>query len=237
MGSCTWTTGYAVRFFYGAQMSAPDIIYLKGNVNPGQTIDIAVDMIAPQSPGTHQGNWKLSNAAGQLFGIGPTGDAPFWVRIYVLEPPTATPTPPNTVTPIPTPTPTGTLTPTLTPTPIIQSRGSVTLRPADVLNLDTGEVNSGSGSDLLYQTDAINLHLLLPQAGALLGVSGNIEPAPVQCQAATKSPAALALESLPKGTYLCYQTDLGLSGWLLYSDLNPSDGSASLTYLTWAQTP
>jgi hypothetical protein len=109
--------------------------------------------------------------------------------------------------------------------------------PTDSLNLDTGEVNSGSGSDLLYQTDVNNLHLLLPQAGALLGVSGSAEPGLNQCQSATKSPAALALESLPAGTYLCYQTDQGLNGWLLYTSLNPSDGSASFVYRTWAWSP
>jgi len=237
VGSCTWTTAYAVRFFYGAQMSAPDAIQLKGDVNPGQTVEVAVDMIAPDSPGTHQGNWKLSNAKGQLFGLGPNGDAPFWVRINVLEPPTATPTRANTATQQPTSTTTSTSTPTITPTPVVQSGGSVILKPADAMDLDTGAVNGGSGSDLLYQTDANNLHMLQPQAGASLGISGGTEPSPAQCQAAAKSAAPLALESLPAGTYLCFQTDQGLSGWLQYTSLDPSDGSADLVFNTWAGTP
>jgi hypothetical protein len=70
-----------------------------------------------------------------------------------------------------------------------------------------------------------------------LGISGSTEPGLAQCQAATKSAASLALESLPGDTYLCYQTDLGFSGWLLYSSLNPADGSASLVFRTWARTP
>ena len=237
VGSCTWTTDYAVRFFYGAQMSAPETVLLKDNVNPGQAIEVAVDMVAPQSPGIHQGNWKLTNAAGQLFGIGPNGDAPFWVRINIQEPPTATPTQVNTATPAPTATASPTPTPTTTPTPVVQSSGPVILKPADMLNLDTGELNTGSGFDLLYQTDENNLHLLLPQGSALLGVSGSAEPGLIQCQTATKSAAPLALESLPPGTYLCFQTDLGLNGWLLYTSLNLTDGSANLAYRTWAGAP
>ena len=96
-------------------------------------------MVAPQTPGSHQGNWKLSNASGQLFGIGPNGDAPFWVRINVLEPPTATPTPVNTSTPAPTHTPTPTTTPTPTPTPVVQSGGLLVLLPSNTVDLDTGE--------------------------------------------------------------------------------------------------
>jgi hypothetical protein len=237
LGSCTWTTEYAVRFFYGAQMEAPLSVPLRSAVIPGQAIDIAVDMIAPQTPGNHQGNWKLSNASGQLFGIGPNGDAPFWVRINVLEPPTATPTLENTATPAPTHTATPTTTPTATPTPVVQSGGPLVLLPGSSVDLDTGEVNPGSGADLLYQVDADNLHLLYPQGSAILGISGSTEPGLAQCQAATKSAASLALESLPGDTYLCYQTDLGLSGWLLYTSLNPADGSANLVFRTWAATP
>jgi hypothetical protein len=237
LGSCTWTTSYAVRFFYGAQMDAPVAVPLRSEVVPGQSVDIAVDMVAPQTPGSQQGNWKLSNASGQLFGIGPNGDAPFWVRINVLEPPTATPTPPNTVTPAPTSTATPTLTPTPTPTALVQSDGLLVLMPTTNVDLDTGAINPGSGSDLQYEMDAANLHLLLPQGSATLGVSGSSEPGLAQCQAATKSAASLALESLPSDTYLCYQTDQGLSGWLFYRSLNTADGSANLLYRTWAATP
>jgi hypothetical protein len=237
LGSCTWTTEYAVRFFYGAQMDAPVSVPLRSAVVPGQAIDIAVDMIAPQAPGSQQGNWKLSNASGQLFGIGPNGDAPFWVRINVMEPPTATPTLVNTSTPAPTHTATPTTTPTATPTPVVQAGGLLVLLPGNTVDLDTAGINPGSGADLLYQVDAANLHLLYPQGTALLGISGSTEPSLAQCQAATKSAASLALESLPGDTYLCYQTDLGLSGWLLYKSLNPTDGSANLVFLTWVAAP
>jgi hypothetical protein len=231
LGSCTWTTSYAVRFFYGAQMDASEAVFLPYEVTPGQSIDIAVDMVAPQTPGSQQGNWKLSNAKGQLFGIGPNGDAPFWVRIEVLEPPTATPTQVSTSTPAPT------ATPSATPTPVIQSSGLLVLLSSNSVDLDSGGINPGSGTDLLYQTDASNLHLLHPQGEASLGIWGSVEPGLAQCQSATKSSAALALESLPIDTFLCYHTDLGLTGWLQYHSLNLADDSTNLIYRTWAATP
>jgi hypothetical protein len=231
VGSCRWTAEYGVRFFYGAQMSAQESVLLKGAVNPGEEIEIAVDMTAPQSPGVHQGNWKLQNATGQLFGIGPNGDAPFWVRIIVQEPPTATPTQTNTATATSTPTP------TITPTPVIQSSGAVVMKLGGTLDLDSGELNGERDFDLLYQSEANGLHQLLPQGSALLGVLGSNEPGPQQCQAATKSTAPLALESLPPGTYLCFQTNENRNGWLRYNSLNASDSSADLYYRTWVQVP
>lgn len=237
VGSCTWTTEYGARFFYGAQMSAPQAVQLKGEVRPGSEIEIAVDMTAPQTPGVHQGNWKLYNASGQLFGIGPNGDAPFWVRIVVQQPPTATPTQTSTPTSVPTSTASPTHTPTVTPTPLVQSSGALTPKPGETIDLDTGELNAGSNADLLYQIEIGGLHQLLPQGSALLGVFGSTEPGLPQCQAATKSTAPLALESLSPGTYLCYQTDQSLLGWLRYNSLNVADSSAGFDYRTWALLP
>jgi hypothetical protein len=200
---------------------------LRSEVLPGQSIDLAVDMVAPQEPGSHQGNWKLSNASGQLFGIGPNGDAPFWVRISVLEPPTATPTPPNTSTPAPTQTATPTTTATATPTPVVQSDGLLILLTSTTIDLDTGAINSGSGSDLHFEVDAADLHLLIPQGSATLGFWGSTEPGPPQCLAATKSTASLALEK-PAGRILpLLPNGPGLSGWLFYRSFNPADGSVT----------
>lgn len=232
-GICTWTPDYAVRFFYGAQMSAPESIPLRQAVAPGETIEIAVDMIVPQNSGVQQGNWKLRNAAGQLFGIGPNGDAPFWVRIIVLKPSTSTPTPTLTPTVTSSTTPTSTQTPTGTPTVILQVRGNLSMVPSVTVNLDNGEVNPTSGKDLAYLMDTNNLHLLAPQETAVLGVYGLTEPSQSNCQNAAMSKAGMALESLPIGTYLCYRTDQGLNGWLRYISLIAADNSANIEYQTW----
>ncbi len=66
IGTCTWTTLYSASFFYGDRMGAPESVPLQANVLPAQSVEISVEMVAPQDPGTYQGNWKLSNPNGGL---------------------------------------------------------------------------------------------------------------------------------------------------------------------------
>jgi hypothetical protein len=75
-GTCSWTTSYAVVFTGGESMDGPTVQSLAGNVNPGQTVDLSVDLKAPESNGTHTGNWALRNAAGVIF-------SKFYVEIMV----------------------------------------------------------------------------------------------------------------------------------------------------------
>lgn len=104
-GTCAWTADYALVFDRGDTMSASASVPLSSAVSPGQTVDLSVNLVAPTTPGSYQGYWKLRNGAGATFGVGTAGDAPFWVKIVV----------PGAVTPTtsPTATPTGaSLTPT-----------------------------------------------------------------------------------------------------------------------------
>lgn len=91
-GSCTWTTGYVLLFDNGDQMNAPATkSFTTGSVAPGSTVDIEVDLTAPTTPGTYQGNFKLRSPDNIVFGINADGQGPFWVKIVVPSP-TATPT-------------------------------------------------------------------------------------------------------------------------------------------------
>jgi hypothetical protein len=86
VGTCTWTTSYAVVFTGGDAMSAPGFINLAGSVAPGQYIEIPVSLISPNTSGNYAGYWKLRNASGALFGIGEQADVAFWVKIKVQGP-------------------------------------------------------------------------------------------------------------------------------------------------------
>jgi hypothetical protein len=93
-GTCPWTDDYTLVFVGGEQMSAPDIISLVRPVAPGQTLEVAIDMIAPAEPGTYRGNWQISDPNGEPFGIDGIIEDAFWLRIVVTEDavPAATPT-------------------------------------------------------------------------------------------------------------------------------------------------
>lgn len=86
VGTCSWTPSYALVFVSGDLLSGPSVVALTGNVNPGQTVDLAVNLKAPDKDGHYRGYWKLRNAAGVLFGIGNDGVTAFWVDINVKGP-------------------------------------------------------------------------------------------------------------------------------------------------------
>jgi hypothetical protein len=82
-GTCTWNADYDVVFFSGNAMGASAATQLTSNtVAPGQQITISLELQAPNTVGTHRGNFKLRNAAGVVFGIG-AKDSPFWVEISI----------------------------------------------------------------------------------------------------------------------------------------------------------
>ena len=85
-GVCSWNSSYAIVFDHGDAMNGPASAPLTSStVAPGETVDVSVDLIAPEEPGTYQGYWKLRNPTGQTFGLGEDRDKDFWVKI-VIEP-------------------------------------------------------------------------------------------------------------------------------------------------------
>jgi len=67
IGTCTWTTGYALVFDNGAQMGGGSPHTLMGNVAPGATVEISVNMTAPASDGEYTGHWRIRNTSNVLF--------------------------------------------------------------------------------------------------------------------------------------------------------------------------
>lgn len=67
IGTCSWTPSYKVAFDSGDAMSGPASQALTGNVNPGETVDISVNLKAPGANGAYKGWWALRNAAGVTF--------------------------------------------------------------------------------------------------------------------------------------------------------------------------
>lgn len=86
-GSCTWTADYDIVFSGGDKMSAPDAVQVtSGTVEPGETVDVSVNLTAPGSPGDYRGNWKLRDDEGTVFGIENSSSGYFWVEIQIDDP-------------------------------------------------------------------------------------------------------------------------------------------------------
>lgn len=93
-GTCSWNSSYLLIFDHGDGMgvSAGYTQPFTGIVNPGQEIDLTVNLKAPATNGTYTGAWRLRDPGGVVFGIIPA-DGPFFVKIVVVTPTIITLTP------------------------------------------------------------------------------------------------------------------------------------------------
>lgn len=66
-GACDWTRAYSLRYAFGERMSGL-ITYLDGIVPADEEVDISVQLVAPQRPGTYRGYWVLYDNNGYTFG-------------------------------------------------------------------------------------------------------------------------------------------------------------------------
>jgi hypothetical protein len=222
-GTCTWTKNYSLAVFSGDAMDAPDSVPMPSNVAPGQSVDISVDLTAPDSAGTYQGNWKLRNQDDAWFGIGPGGSSPFWVRIVVTG---------SADTPTVTPTGATAYPPDDDGVPDILVSGNGSMLPDDQVNLDTNQLNPGSGEDLKYHIEG-ERPLLSPLGSTLVSVYGSGTPTFDDCQGAAFVNSPVRLRQVSAGTYVCFRTDKGHYGWLRLVGLDPNSGALSLQFQTW----
>ncbi len=82
-GTCAWTTAYQFVFTKGDRIGAPEAVSLPFPVNPGESVDISVDMTAPMNSGTYRGHWMLKNPNGRLIGLDRSWENGVWVDIRV----------------------------------------------------------------------------------------------------------------------------------------------------------
>ena len=92
-GTTTWSPDYKLDFVQGDRMGGQPVL-MGQPVAPDATKDIALDLLAPQAPGTYTGVWQMKNGAGTRF------PETIYVKVIVPAPPTAVP--PPTAAPPPT---------------------------------------------------------------------------------------------------------------------------------------
>jgi uncharacterized protein YkwD len=111
-GTCVWGPTYTLSHYSDERLGAPDTVPL-GLTYPGQTLDVSVDLVAPNATGTHRGNFVIKNPQGLIMKI--ADDSRLWVIINVTV--TTAATVASTATAIGVPTNTaGAGTPVVTPT-------------------------------------------------------------------------------------------------------------------------
>jgi hypothetical protein len=79
-GTCVWGPTYTLSHYSDERLGAPDSVPL-ALTYPGQTLDISVDLVAPNATGTHRGNFVIKNPQGLIMKV--ADDSRLWVIINV----------------------------------------------------------------------------------------------------------------------------------------------------------
>lgn len=219
VGNCTWSEDYAIVWFSGELLGSSRILYLDMPVPPGASVDLSVEMAAPQPNGFYQSNWKMRNAEGELFGLGPQGDAPFWVRISVFDGST----------------PTVTFAPTRTPVPMVYQQGEVDFTEELNLDVDSGGVGTGEDDDvsLMFADGKVTV---MPLGDVRMGLPETLTgkpPMQKECIGTPLTGDEIVLEDLTEDVYICYQSSQGLPGYLWLKAGGDDAQYPDTAFVTW----
>lgn len=210
-GTCTWTSGYALIFQSGDVMGGPASTQLTtGTVAPGQTVDVSVELTAPNSTGEYQGFWRLRNSSGVSFGITNSTNGNFFVLIQVGEP-------------------------TATPFPVTAS-GHLDVRQTYSADLDTGNNDTppSGTADFWFEAVSAAEKYLSPRNGARLALWPSGVPSLSDCQSASLSGFRIDLDLISIGSWVCYETNLGDVGRMEIEGLTSgSPQTLTIDFVTW----
>ncbi len=218
-GTCIWTPEYLLVWFSGFHMGVLEKQISLKPVAPGDVIDIAVDMQAPDEPGIFWSYWKIKSPDDIEFGIGPGADAPIWVNIEVIDENYATPNP--------------TMEPTFSSTENTMD-DEIFIKLLDRIDLDHGLVNPDDGGDIILDEKNGNGFIIYPLLNILTSHVGKQEPTLDLCTGVefTSTPVELTEEEL-KSSW-CYKTDLGLTGYFTFLEFHSGENSGILIkFKTW----
>ncbi|CAG0930146.1 hypothetical protein TFLX_01623 [Thermoflexales bacterium] len=85
-GSCEWETGSQLVFSSGDPLGGPTVVSVPA-LAPGSTLDISVNFVAPNAPGTYRSTWQMQSPEGTRYG------SQIYAQIIVPAPVTPTFTP------------------------------------------------------------------------------------------------------------------------------------------------
>ena len=205
-GTCTWTEGYDLVFIGGHAMGALPAVPLGAPVAPGETIEVAVDMIAPSQPGQYHGYWKLRSDQGLYFGFGQGGQQAIWVLLQVAPAVAARTTQEPTLPAALAPTPSASV-----PTPL-------RLLPGQSADLDAAQLDAGPQADLRYTLSDAGPNLI-PLGETLVAPlrAQSDPPQPAACDPLQPGPDPVPLGPQPTQGSLCYRTVGGAAGYLTWA--------------------
>jgi hypothetical protein len=83
VGSCSWGSGYVIRFTQGTNLATKNSYPLPASVPPNGTVDVSIEMTAPKKVGTYRSSWNLVSGNGITFGVGTNAATAVYAQIQV----------------------------------------------------------------------------------------------------------------------------------------------------------
>jgi hypothetical protein len=207
-GSCSWNGSYKLIFKEGDAMGGAASQQLTvGTVSPGQTVDISIDLTAPNSQGDYRGDWLIRSDAGIVFGVGTSGNVAFYVEIEVGEPP-----------------------------PTVLSSGKFDVPQTYGVDLDTGNlVPIGAERDFKFTAVNPTTKYIEPWNSALFRYMGGSLPSLDDCKSASLNSNDVDFFTLSTYDYFCYKTTEGNYGRLEIEAITDNAGVHTIhfDYTTW----
>jgi uncharacterized protein YkwD len=81
-GTCIWASDYVLTYYSENRMGAPNAVPLE-ITRPGESIDISVELKAPNNPGKYRGNFVIKNPQGLIMQM--NSDSRLWLIINVAN--------------------------------------------------------------------------------------------------------------------------------------------------------
>jgi hypothetical protein len=67
VGNVTWNTNYTFQVAEAEDFGNYEVHRFSSDVNPGECIDLSINLLAPKVPGTYTGTWALFDDVGKRF--------------------------------------------------------------------------------------------------------------------------------------------------------------------------
>ena len=116
----------------------------------------------------------------------------------------------------------------------VHSDGTIALQQTFSVDLDEGQISSGSDDDLWFQAITAFQLNLKPMNGAQFAVGNKSDRGYDGCGAEAFSPNAVALNTLPPGSYICVATNQGRVSQFRIMGLTPGiPKKLTIAYTTW----
>jgi hypothetical protein len=85
IGTCAWNDEFDLVFDGGDRMGPKVFDFPRDRVKPGESVDLSIELSAPDDEGRQRSYWMLRSDRNEVFGVGEDAEEPLAVEIKVVK--------------------------------------------------------------------------------------------------------------------------------------------------------